>query len=249
MYSIEKNVSSEKNFCLEKDTTERMTCMKTALITGAGTGLGKELALLLSEKGYFIYACGRNKETLNETIREITERGGQGEALTLDVRSFEDVSSKIAALSRPIDLLVNNAGVGFFGPFLQSTYDEMNQMFTTNVYGPIFLTKAVLPSMRERNNGVVLNIISTAGLRGKKNEALYVASKFALRGFTESLQKEYEGTGIRYVAAYMGGMNTPFWDDSDHISDKSRLRSPKEVAEFIVERFETESEIVIESKK
>jgi len=79
------------------------------------------------------------------------------------------------------------------------------------------------------------------------NEAVYVASKFAVRGFTESLQKEYEGSGIKFNAVYMGGMDTPFWDESDHIRDKSRLRSAKEIAEIIIGQMDQAS-IIIESK-
>jgi short-subunit dehydrogenase len=126
--------------------------------------------------------------------------------------------------------------------------DDLVTMFETNVLGPIRLTKAFLPQL-EKGNSTILNIISTAGLRGKKNESLYVASKFALRGFGESLQKEYEDFGLRVVNAYMGGMDTPFWDESDHISDPSRLRSPGEVAEIIVKEYQSNEEIVIESKK
>jgi len=96
--------------------------------------------------------------------------------------------------------------------------------------------------------GHILNIISTAGLRGKVNEDVYAASKFAVRGFTESLQKEYEASTIKITAVYMGGMDTPFWTDSDHISDRSRLRSPSEVAKLIIHQLD-EASIIIESKK
>ena len=143
--------------------------------------------------------------------------------------------------------LVNNAGVGHFGPFEGIETAQISEMLDTNVLGTILMTKAILPHLQKNGQGRIMNIISTAGLRGKVNEAVYVASKFAVRGFTESLQKEYEGSEIKFNAVYMGGMDTPFWDKSDHIKDKSRLRSAKEIAEIIMEKLDQES-IIIENK-
>lgn len=144
--------------------------------------------------------------------------------------------------------LVNNAGVGNFGPFSKITQQEISEMLNTNVLGTILMTKAVLPFLQEQGEGLLINIISTAGLRGKVNEAVYAASKFAVRGFTESLQKEYENSTIDIKAVYMGGMDTPFWEGGNHVTDTSRFRSAKEVAKMIIEQIDQE-EIIIESKK
>ena len=223
--------------------------MKTAIITGGGTGLGKELGKLLSQQGYHIFLLGRTKDRLKEAGTEIENIGGQVSFATLDIRSAHDIQQfcRNHLNDRNVELLIHNAGVGYFGPFGESSDDELISMFETNALGPIRLTKALLPQLEQ--GSTIINIISTAGLRGKKNESLYVASKFALRGFGESLQKEYEGMDLRIVNAYMGGMDTPFWENSDHISDPSRLRSPKEVAETIVNEYQEKDEIVIESKK
>jgi short-subunit dehydrogenase len=223
--------------------------MKKAIITGGGTGLGKELGKLLS-KDFHIVLLGRTKERLEEAANEIKQSGGEVSFALLDVRSSVEIEQVTSTemLQGDIELLIHNAGVGYFGPLNEANDDDLVTMFETNVLGPIRLTKAFLPQL-EKGNSTILNIISTAGLRGKKNESLYVASKFALRGFGESLQKEYEDFGLRVVNAYMGGMDTPFWDESDHISDPSRLRSPREVAEIIVKEYQSNEEIVIESKK
>jgi short-subunit dehydrogenase len=223
--------------------------MKKAIITGGGTGLGKELGKLLS-KDFHIVLLGRTKERLEEAANEIKQSGGEVSFALLDVRSSVEIEQVTSTemLQGDIELLIHNAGVGYFGPLNEANDDDLVTMFETNVLGPIRLTKAFLPQL-EKGNSTILNIISTAGLRGKKNESLYVASKFALRGFGESLQKEYEDFGLRVVNAYMGGMDTPFWDESDHISDPSRLRSPGEVAEIIVKEYQSNEEIVIESKK
>ena len=95
---------------------------------------------------------------------------------------------------------------------------------------------------------MLFNIIKTGVLTGKINEAGYVASKFAVRGLTESLQKEYAHTGLKIKDVYMGGMDTPFWENSTHIKDKSRLRSPEEIAKVIYEHRD-EQTIIIDSKE
>jgi short-subunit dehydrogenase len=223
--------------------------LKTAIITGGGSGLGKELGKLLSTQGFHIFLLGRTEDTLKKVAAEIKHTGGEASYATLNIRSNDDIKQlhEHHLPNHRIQLLIHNAGVGYFGPFKDSSDDELVSMFETNALGPIRLTNTLLPQLEQEST--IINIISTAGLRGKKNESLYVASKFALRGFGESLQKEYEGTNLRIVNAYMGGMNTPFWENSDHISDPSRLRSPRAVAEMIVNEYQEKDEIVIESKK
>jgi short-subunit dehydrogenase len=221
--------------------------MKTMIVTGAGSGLGKELALLFSQKGYHLLLTGRKAGKLTTTKKEIEAEGGKADIVVLDIRNPEDIVKKVEEISRKFDLygLINNAGVGHFGPFVTIRDQQITDMLDTNVLGTILMTRSVLPHLRD---GQIMNIISTAGLRGKVNEAVYVASKFAIRGFTESLQKEYEDSTIKIKAVYMGGMDTPFWNNSDHVKDSSRFRSPREVAEIILEQMDLDS-IIIESKK
>jgi short-subunit dehydrogenase len=224
--------------------------MKTMIVTGAGSGLGKDLAILLSKKGFHILLVGRTLEKLASVKNEIEDLGGKADTLLLDIRYQNEVIDQLTDISSRFSLhgLVNNAGVGHFGPFLDMTDHEIKDMLDTNVLGTIHMTKAILPYLLESGEGHILNIISTAGLRGKVNESVYAASKFAIRGFTESLQKEFEETNIKFTAVYMGGMDTPFWANSEHIKDPSRFRSAKEVAEIILEQMDQET-IIIESKK
>jgi short-subunit dehydrogenase len=224
--------------------------MKTAVISGGGSGLGRELAKVYSNEGYHILLLGRTEEKLESVKEEIITDGGTASYMTLDIASSEEVQMISEAIKdkHDIQLLINNAGIGIFGPFLHSSFEEMDKMLSVNFLGTVYLTKALLPSMVDRDSGTIINIISTAGLRGKRNESYYAASKFALRGFAESLQKEFEETGIEIINAYMGGMNTPFWEKSEHVNDPSRLRSPREVAEIIYEESKTSADIIIESK-
>ncbi|MDF2858079.1 MAG: short-chain dehydrogenase [Neobacillus sp.] len=224
--------------------------MKTIIVTGAGSGLGQELAIRFSKQGYHLLLIGRSSERLTSTKNEIEQLGGSADSVVLDIRNAADVASKCEELSKSYNFygLVNNAGLGHFGPFVELSQQQISEMLDTNVLGTILMTQAVLPLLQRQGEGRIMNIISTAGLRGKVNEAVYVASKFAVRGFTESLQKEYEGSKLKINAVYMGGMDTPFWRGSTHITDTSRFRSPKEVAEIIFEQMEQET-IIIESKK
>ncbi|USK39977.1 SDR family oxidoreductase [Cytobacillus firmus] len=223
--------------------------MKSVIITGAGSGLGKELALLFAGQGFHIILTGRTLDKLQSVEQEIHEAGGSAQSYTVDITQTKDISKLMTQLqNHELYGLINNAGVGHFGPVNSLSAHDIQEMFETNTLGTIYMTQAVLSLLKEKNEGLLMNIISTAGLKGKVNESVYVASKFAVRGFTESLQKELENTNIKVKAVYMGGMDTPFWDESDHIKDKSRLRSPKEVAAMILDHMEEDS-IVIESKK
>jgi short-subunit dehydrogenase len=223
--------------------------MKSVIITGAGSGLGKELALLFANQGFHTILTGRKLNKLQSVEQEIHEAGGSAQSYTVDITQTKEISNLMTQIqNHELYGLINNAGVGHFGPFNSLSEQNIQEMFETNTLGTIHMTQAVLPFLKEKNEGLLINIISTAGLKGKVNESVYVASKFAVRGFTESLQKELENTNIKVKAVYMGGMDTPFWDKNDHIKDKSRLRSPKEVAAMILDNMEEDS-IVIQSKK
>lgn len=217
--------------------------MSTIAITGAGTGLGAALAKQYASKNHTIYLLGRTEERLLVVKREIEEQGGTAEVVLCDVTdptSTENALSTMPAL----DVLINNAGLGIFGPVQELTPTDITQMLNTNVKGTIYMTQSALPHLK-KSGGRILNIISTAGLRGKVNESVYCASKFAQRGFTESLQKELADTPVSVTAVYMGGMNTPFWDGSEHVSNPSKLKDPATVAEIIFNQDDGREEIEI----
>lgn len=222
--------------------------MKSIIITGAGSGLGKELAFIFARHGYHIILTGRTMDKLKIVEQQIKAADGHADSYIVDITEQEEIRVLIQKVASQFELygLINNAGVGHFGPFDKLSSAEIEEMLATNVLGTIYMTQAFLSQIEE--DGLLMNIISTAGLKGKANEAGYVASKFAVRGLTESLQKEYEHTGLKIKAVYMGGMNTPFWENNTHIADKSRLRSPAEIAEIIYSQL-SEDTIIIESKK
>lgn len=219
--------------------------MKRILVTGAGSGLGKEIAKEYAKEGTHIILVGRDEERLRDTALEIEAMHVSAEYIVCDISSCDSVKKlkdKIVHKHGTIEYLINNAGIGHFGPLGELSEKQIEDMLNVNVKGTIFMTQCLLPYIKER----ILNIISTAGLKGKVNESVYVASKFAIRGFTESLQKELEGKEVRVTAVYMGGMNTPFWDNSNHIKDKGRLREPSKVAQMIKSMDDGREQIIVE---
>ncbi|GEN46802.1 SDR family NAD(P)-dependent oxidoreductase [Alkalibacillus haloalkaliphilus] len=215
--------------------------MKTALITGAGSGLGQALALEYANQDYTIYLVGRNEEKLNTSKDLIEQSGGQAKIFTCDITDWDAVSNLAKQIDQ-VDLLINNAGIGYFNTLEDLEKHEIDTMVNVNVNGMIYVTKHFLNNLRS-SNGRMLNIISTAGLKGKVQESAYCASKFAQRGFTESLQKELAEENVEVSAVYMGGMNTPFWEGSDFVKDPSFLPSPQDYAKQIVAQDDGRHEI------
>lgn len=224
-----------------------VTLNKTVIITGGGSGLGLALAREYN-KTYNVYLVGRNEQKLEQAVQSFAHSENKVSYKVCDVTDYAKTESMLQSIfqSENVHALINNAGMGVFEPLEDLTKTDITQMLETNVYGTIFPTKLALQLFKKQGFGKVMNIISTAGLRGKVNESVYCASKFAVRGFTESLVKEWDGTDIYPTAVYMGGMDTPFWDDSNHIADRSRLKSPEQVAALIIEQDDNRPEIFID---
>lgn len=216
---------------------------KIVVITGGGSGLGFELARQYAGKGAQVLLLGRHLDKLTTACDRIRAVGGSAEAFACDIQNEEEVIKvyeRIKSTYKAVDLLVNNAGIGAFGPLESLEPASIHAMLSVNVLGTITMTRVFKPIVREQ----MLFIISTAGRRGKVNESVYCASKFAVRGFVESLQKEW--TDIAVTAVYMGGMATPFWAKSTHIADPSRLKAPEAVAAYIVATNTGQPELYVE---
>lgn len=228
---------------------------KHVVITGAGSGLGASLALKYSEMGYHVTLLGRTVSKLRHIADKMNTENVS--VYTIDVSSAEEVSNVFAEIkeeSGKIDVLVNNAGVGIFDDAENISTDAVDQMIDINLKGTIYCTQAVLPEMKERNEGTIIQVISTAGLTGKTSESVYCASKFGARGFTESIIKELNETDIHVLAAYMGGMKTSFWDDIYTKEEIQHLMDPDDVADIILanvkaRKYLTVPEIVIKNHR
>lgn len=175
---------------------------KTALITGAGKGLGKAIALALAAEGVNLALIARTESDLKKVADEAKEINSTINVVyaTADVSNFDDVAkvcTKIATSLGSIDILVNNAGIGKFGKFLELEVTEWENIVKTNLFGPYYFIKHILPQMLERKNGDIVNISSTAGLKGAPLTSAYSASKFGLMGLSESLMYEARKSNIR----------------------------------------------------
>lgn len=223
-----------------------MTEKKHVVITGAGSGLGASLARKYNKMGYYVTLIGRSGDKLKDVAAEFNKNDYSLYTLNIsNATSVIGVFNSILRDAGPIDILVNNAGVGFFEKTESLRPDYIDQMIDINLKGTIFCTQQVIPEMKARNQGTIINIISTAGLEGKETESVYAASKFGVKGFTKSLEKELVNTDIRVSAIYMGGMGTPFWDGTPNENRVDDLMDPDAIADVIIENTRDKDQMII----
>ena len=176
---------------------------KNALITGAGKGIGKAIALALAKEGVNIILVARTQEEIDSVAAKIRSLRVKALAITADVADINSVNAAIEkALAEfgTIDILINNAGIAAFGKFLELEPTDWERIIQVNLMGTYFVTRAVLPNMIERQTGDIINISSTAGLAGNALTSAYSASKFAVLGLTDSLMQEVRKHNIRVTA-------------------------------------------------
>ncbi len=176
---------------------------KTALVTGAGKGIGKAIALALAKEGVNVILVARTQEEIDSVAAKVRSLRVKALAITADVADINSVNAaEEKALSEfgAIDILINNAGIASFGKFLELEPTDWERIIQVNLMGPYYVTRAVVPNMIERQTGDIINISSTAGLAGNALTSAYSASKFALLGLTDSLMQEMRKHNIRVTA-------------------------------------------------
>ncbi len=228
---------------------------KVVVVTGASKGLGREIALKLSEQGAKLAIVARSEKELQELKNLIVKQGNECEYYVCDIVDDKQIFSTVKNIIerfKTIDVLINNAGIWFEGSLESHTIEKIKDIFNVVTLGTIFFTKAVVPFMKKQKNGQILNIVSVAGIEapGVDNGpySAYTGAKFAVRGFTEALKEELSGTGIKVIGFYPGGMNTEIFrtaglnysDNEDWMMDK------KDVAEIIVYVLGTPDDVVID---
>ena len=186
---------------------------KVVVVTGAGSGIGRELAIQLAAAGARLALSDINRAAVDETLAEIGSTGSAAEArvYTLDVSSREAVFDHAAEVKRDfgaVHYVINNAGATIFGTVNHTSIEEYEWQLGINMWGVLYGTKAFLPVMLAQGEGCIVNISSVFGLLGFPTQSAYNMSKFAVRGLTEALWSELEGTGVRAVCVHPGGIKT-----------------------------------------
>jgi NAD(P)-dependent dehydrogenase (short-subunit alcohol dehydrogenase family) len=209
---------------------------KTILVTGGAQGLGAAISRELSCAGNTILIGDVQDDKAREVAASIKQNGGRAHAYSLDLSSedsIRDCINAIKAENGTIDVLINNAGVDVTKPILEMSVAEWDRVISINLRAPFVMTKYVLPLMAARGKGHIINIVSTAALRGWTEASAYHASKWGLRGFTQALFTEARKHQVKVSAIIAGGMKTPFLLDRFPDLDQSKLQDPANVARTI----------------
>ena len=201
-----------------------MTSGKTLLITGVSSGFGRALALEALAQGHTVVGTLRSEQAR----REFESAHSRAYGRVLDVTDFDAIDGVVAEIERavgPVDVLVNNAGYGHEGIMEESPLSELRSQFDVNVFGAVAMMKAVLPCMRTRRRGHILNITSMGGYITMPGIAYYCGSKFALEGISEALGKELKPFGIAVTAVAPGSFRTDW-------AGRSMTRTPRSIADY-----------------
>ena len=192
---------------------------KNWLITGISSGLGKALAEAVMDFGDFVIGTFRKPEQV-EAFNKINE--GRGLGILLDVTDFDQIENTISQLENnmEIDVLVNNAGTGIVGAIEESSIKEVRHVFEANFFGALKMTQTILPFMRKRKKGNIIQISSHGGVKAFGGFGVYNASKFALEGFSEALAQEVASLGIHVTIVEPGPFRTNFAGDALILAEK-----------------------------
>ena len=206
---------------------------KVAVVTGSGRGIGRGIAIELGRLGAQVVLAARSRNELEETARMI---GKSASVVPTDVRRKDDLErlfEQTTTALGPVDVLVNAAGLGIFGPVIDFSDEAFEILIETNLRGIFFASRFVLPSMIERKQGHIINIASIAGKVGSANRAVYCASKFGVVGFTESLAEEVRQHGVRVSVICPGSTDTRFSPSETSGKSSERMLRPEDIAHAV----------------
>ncbi|MEH6987063.1 3-ketoacyl-ACP reductase [Cytobacillus firmus] len=224
---------------------------KTALITGAGRGIGRAAAIALAKEGVHIGLLGRTIENLEKMADELSQYDVNVSAAAADVADLKAVTHAVEHIKSDlgsVDILINNAGIAKFGGFLELSPAEWESIIKVNLMGVYNVTRAVLPEMIEQKSGDIINIASTAGQKGAPITSAYSASKFAVLGLTESLMLEVRKHNIRVSALTPSTVATDLAIETNLTDgNPEKVMQPEDLAEFMVAQLKLNPRVFVKT--
>ena len=215
-----------------------MPTPSVALVTGATEGIGRAIAFALGRAGYRVGVCARTPSRLRDLLEELSQTGITAAGHPADVGLASDVegmAEKVTATLGPVDVLVNNAGVALLKPFDQLTLADWDTTMATNLRSMFLVTRAVLPGMRARKRGAIVNIASLAGRNGFAGGTAYCASKHAVLGFGRALMMEVRKDNVRVITICPGTVDTPLIHNQDVLTPNlAAVLKPEDVAATVL---------------
>lgn len=219
---------------------------KIAIVTGAGSGVGKAFSKALVEKGVKVYGVGRNLSKLTALEQEL---GNLFTPMKLDLTKHKDIEQWVAQVfnkKNSPDILINNAGVGHMKPVEELSVAEWDAMMLTNLSGVFYLTRLIVPFMKLNTTTThIINIASIAGLMGNPLLSGYNATKYGLRGFSDALFKELRKDHIKVTCMLPGSIETPFFDSIDAITANPNMLQANDVATLLIQLLETPDNFLV----
>lgn len=206
---------------------------KVCVVTGVSRGIGLATVNMLLDRAATVVGVGRNDPQIDNDRFSFYE---------CNIRMPELVKDTVESIlqSHPeVDVLINNAGLGYFGYIEDVTVEQWKKMYETNVDGLFYMTKYLLPQMKEREHGHIINISSTAGLEGYPQVAAYCGTKHAVRAISESMYKELREFNVKVTCVYPGSVKTDFFDNTESIDAHDWMLMPADVATLMVNALET----------
>lgn len=222
---------------------------KVIWITGASTGIGREIAMEFSRAGHIIVATARRKSRLVNLVSEIKFAGREASAFVCNVaseRSVQITAKRIREKYGKIDCLVNNAGVTIFKSFIDTKVYEFDYVMETNLRGAFLCMKNVLPMMIKNKKGHIINIISVAANTTYEDSSAYAASKAGLLALANCVRKETRRYNIKISNILPGAVETAMWDSKTRTKFKNRMISPSDIAEIVLDVFGKPKKVLIE---
>jgi len=210
---------------------------KVVIVTGAGRGIGRAIVTAFAKEGAKVAACARTQSEIDEAAAEARSLGAEAAAVPVDVTDEAGTKRMVASVEEqlgPVDILINNAGVAQFKPFLETTGEEWDRLMDVNAKGIFLCCQAVLPGMMARRSGRIINVSSSAGQKGYPEQSAYCASKHAVMGLSKVLALETRNSGIRIHVICPGGVDTELVRKGRDDVDLSKYMRPEEIADVAV---------------